>query len=123
MEGTRKQVLLRERCFTLTLAHTWSRSLLGNFPHSQRAEEDRAEGITAESSGHRPSAGGEQIATRHCTCQHRQPVNRKPLLVHFTPALSLSNSERPNKIYRWLFSFCRKVLVGICSLNSWSSYQ
>lgn len=94
MEGARKQALLHERCFTMTLAHTCSRSPLGNLPQSQRAEEGWAEGITAESSGHRSSAGGEQIATRHCTCQHRQPVNRKPLLVHFMRALSLSNSEK-----------------------------
>lgn len=94
MEGARKQVLLRERCFMTTLAHTWSRSPLGNFPQSQWAEEGWAEGTTADNSSLRSSEGREQVSTRHFTRQHRKPVNLKPLLVHCTHALSVSSSEK-----------------------------
>lgn len=39
------------------------------------------------------------------------------------PAFLFLTLRRPHKDLQGLFSFLRKVLILVCSLNSWSSYQ
>lgn len=121
------QVLLHKHCFLMILAHKCgTRSLVGWLSSVTKGRMEPGTGhYCKEFSQVLWGRGrGEEFSTGHFHPASTWSMwiwNLYLCILHMT--FLFLTLQRPNKTYRWFFSFFRKVLVLVCSLYSWSSYQ